>query len=85
MEIYTVYTSGSLTLDKDGGQVIGDVAGDPQSVPGVDGAVGEDDPGGVDAVASVVLVGLRHGVSESLGTHAVVVATLFHMVPDMDV
>lgn len=50
-------------------------------MPGVNGAVGKNYPGGVDVIGSVALVGLGHGLRQLLGTDVEEVCALFYMIP----
>lgn len=69
-----------LTADKNSWQVRCDVPCDSKSVPRVNGAIGENYPGGADVVAPIVLIGTGHGLCQLFGTDVVEVCALFHMV-----
>ena len=69
------------TFNEDCGKIRSDVAGDAQGMPGVDGPIGEDYPGGVDVVATIVLISLCHRLCQCLSTHIVQVCTLLDVVP----
>lgn len=69
-----------LTFNKDGRKLSCDVLSDSQSVPGVDGPIGEHYPAGADVIATVVLVGLGHSFCHLLSTDVVESCTLFHLI-----
>lgn len=50
------------TFDEDSRKVTCDVLGHSESVPGVNGAVGEDDASALDVISSVFLIGLLNGI-----------------------
>lgn len=70
-----------LTFDENSGEVRCDVLGDSQGVPGVNGAIGKNYSDGADVIATIILIGLGHGLCQLLGTDIVEVRTLFHMIP----
>lgn len=72
---------GFLTLDKHSREVLRDVLGDPQSVPGINGPIGKNDSTGSDVVAAVILISLGHGLCQQLRTDIVKLCTLFHLKP----
>lgn len=77
---HTSCTSSLFTFDENSWEVRCDVLGDSQGMPGVNGAVGKNYPGGVDVIGSVALVGLGHGLGQLLGTDVEEVCALFYMI-----
>lgn len=75
------WTKGSLTLDKHSRQVLCDVLGDPQGVPGVNGPVWKNDSAGADVIAAIILIRLGHGGCQQLCTDVEKLFTLFHLKP----
>lgn len=73
--------NGFLTLDEHSRQVLCDVLGDPQGVPGINGSIGKNDSAGADVVAAIILIGLGHGCCQQLCTDIVKLFTLFHLKP----
>lgn len=69
-----------LTFNEESRELNCDVLSDPQSVPGVDGPVGEHYPAGADVVAAVILVGLGNGLCHLFSTYVVEVCTLLHLI-----
>lgn len=77
--------NGFLTLDEHSRQVLRDVLGDPQGVPGVNGPIGKNDSAGADVVAAIILIGLGHGCCQQLCTDIVKLFTLFHLKPKQEI
>lgn len=75
------WKNGCLTLDKHSGQVLRDVLGDPQRVPGVNGSIGKNNSAGANVVAAIILIRLGHGRCQQLCTDIVKLCTLFHLKP----
>lgn len=79
------WKNGFLTLDKHSRQVLRDVLGDPQGVPGVNGPIGKNDSAGADVIAAIILIRLGHGRVQQIFTDIVKLCTLFHLKPKREI
>lgn len=85
MTVNKGWVYGVLTLDKHSGQVLCDVLGDSQGVPGVHVPISKNNFAGADVIAAIILVRLGHGLCHQVCTDIVKLFTLFHLKPKQEI